>query len=99
MASFVQLVEFETDDIEACKETLEKFLGEHPDVITSSSSTWTEDRERRGTYVSIIEFPSYEKAMEQSNSAEMTEMTQRLGRLIKGPARFRNLDVISVMKL
>ena len=99
MAGFIQLVEIDTDNIEACIELLERFRDEHPGVMTASVSTLTEDRDRRGTYVSIVEFPSYEKAMEQSNSAEITEMTQQLGKLLKGPARFRNLDVHAVMRV
>jgi quinol monooxygenase YgiN len=97
MARFVQLVEFETSDIEAVRAELERFRDEHPGVLTSSASTVTEDRDRPGTYISIVEFPSYEKAMEQSNNPDLSQFASRLAQLMSGPPRFRNLDVRSTL--
>lgn len=97
MTGFVQLVEFEASDIGAVTALLEKFRDEHPGVMTSPAATLTEDRDHPGTYISIVEFPSYEKAMEQSNHPALSEFTQHLAQVMSGPPRFRNLDVRSVM--
>lgn len=93
MAGFIQLIEFETSDIEAVQAVLERFRDEHPGVLTSTASTTTEDRDRPGTYIAVVEFPSYEKAMEQSNSPVLSEFAGQLAQLMSGPPRFRNLDV------
>ncbi|HLH28401.1 MAG TPA: hypothetical protein VKW77_05770 [Acidimicrobiales bacterium] len=93
MAGFVQLVEFETSDVDAVRDALLKFRDEHPGVLTSTGSKVTEDRDRPGTYVSIVEFASYEAAMEQSSNPALSELSTRLGQLMNGQPRFRNLDV------
>jgi hypothetical protein len=43
--------------------------------------------------VQIVEFPSYEEAMENSNLPETAEFSERVAKLCQGPATFRNLDV------
>jgi hypothetical protein len=93
VARFTQLIEFEASDIEAVQAGLERFRDEHPGVLTSTASTTTEDRDRPGTYIAIVEFPSYEKAMEQPNNPVLSEWASRLAQLMSGPPRFRNLDV------
>ena len=95
MAGFVQLVEFETDDPGALEAALIQFQADHPGVMTSTASTLTEDRDRPGTFISIVEFPSYDKAMEQSNHPALTSMAQELAHRMKATPRFRNLDVRS----
>lgn len=97
MAGFIQFVEFEATDIDAVAAVLERFRDEHPGALTASSSTITEDRDRPGTYLSIVEFPSYEKAMEQQSNPATSEFSASLTKVMSGPPRFRNLDVRSVL--
>ena len=97
MAAFVQFVEFEATDIDAVATALERFRDEHPGVLTASASTITEDRDRPGTYISIVEFPSYEKAMEQQSNPATSEFSASLAKVMSGPPRFRNLDVRSAL--
>ena len=56
-------------------------------------SVLSSDRDAPDTYVQIVEFPSHEAAMENSNMAETTEFAGRLAALCQGPPTFRNLDV------
>src|ERR1039458_6669066 len=93
MAGFIQFVEFEATDIDAVTAALERFRDEHPGVLTASASTVTEDRDRPGTYISIVEFPSYERAMEQQSNPATSEFSASLAKVMSGPPRFRNLDV------
>ena len=97
MAGFIPFVEFEATDIDAVATALERFRDEHPGALTASTSTITEDRDRPGTYISIVEFPSYERAMEQQSNPATSEFSANLAKIMSGPPRFRNLDVRSVL--
>ncbi len=97
MSGFIQLVEFEATDIGAVTAALERFRDEHPGALTATASTTTEDRDRPGTYISIVEFPSFEKAMEQQDNPATSEFSASLAKVMSGPPRFRNLDVRSVL--
>src|SRR5690242_13065564 len=90
---FVQIIEITTtrlDDIEALmEEWVTKTEGRrkaHRGVLTS-------DRERPNTYVQIVEFPSYEEAMANSNLPETSQFAEQLTKLCDGPPTFRNLDL------
>ena len=50
-------------------------------------------------YVQIVEFPSYEDAMSNSNLPETAAFAERLGKLCDGPMEFRNLDVRSIEEM
>ena len=97
MTGFIQFVEFETTDIDAVAAALERFRDEHPGALTASASTIAEDRDRPGTFLSIVEFPSYEIAMEQQSNPVASEFSASLAKVMSGPPRFRNLDVRSVL--
>jgi len=66
---------------------------------TAQRGTFTQDRERPNTYLQIVEFPSYEDAMANSDLPETAAFAQRLGELCDGPMLFRNLDVRSVEEM
>ena len=95
MAGFIQLVEFETDDIDRVENAIRKFRDDHPDVMKFTFSRVGEDRDKPGTYISIVEFPSYETAMEQSNHPALSEFVQSSEAGMMANRRFRNLDVRS----
>ncbi len=97
MAGFIQFIEFEASDIDAVAATLERFRDENPGALTASASTIAEDRDRPGTYISIVEFPSYEKAMEQQSNPATSAFSASLAEVMSGAPRFRNLDVRSVL--
>jgi hypothetical protein len=85
MSGFIQFVEFEATDIDAVTAALERFRDKHPGVLTASVSTVTEDRDRPGTYISIVEFPSYETAMEQQSNPATSEFSASLAEVMSGP--------------
>jgi quinol monooxygenase YgiN len=97
--AFIQLIEIETsrpDEVEALvAEWREQTLGRR----TAQRGTFTQDRERPNTYLQIVEFPSYEDAMANSDLPETAAFAQRLGELCDGPMLFRNLDVRSVEEM
>jgi hypothetical protein len=94
MAGFVQIIEFQTSRIEEIEE-----LGRPPRTGGSSAPTFrrilaTADRERPGTYLTILEFDSHESAMENSGRPETSEFAAKMAALCDGPPVFRNLDVL-----
>jgi quinol monooxygenase YgiN len=90
---FVQLIEFKTGDIDGFNRTLDEWLAKTTGVRTSSRAMQGRDRDNKGTYIHIVEFPSYEAAMENSNRPETAEFSAQLAKLCDGPPTFRNLDV------
>ena len=90
---FIQLIEFKTSDIDTFNKTLDEWLAKTTGVRTSTRATQCQDRDNSGSYLHIVEFPSYEAAMENSNRPETAEFAAQLAQLCDGPPTFRNLDV------
>jgi hypothetical protein len=96
MAGFVQIVEYQTSRIDEVTAIVEKFRDDRLSQgdTTVGRGTATADRDRPGYYLSILEFDSYESAMENSNRPDTTEFAARMAELCDGPPKFYNLDVI-----
>jgi hypothetical protein len=92
--SFVQIIEFQTSRIGEFDAALDDWIAKSEGWRAPTRAVHTEDRDRPGTYLQIVEFPSYEKAMENSARPETAEFAQRLVALCDGPPTFRNLDVL-----
>jgi hypothetical protein len=97
MAGFIQLIEYETSDVEAVQKAILTFRDEHPGVMTFTTSRVAEDRDKPGTYISIVEFASYEEAMAQSNNPALSEFLQGMGPELMANRSFRNLDVVATV--
>jgi hypothetical protein len=91
---FVQMIEFKTGDLDAYNAAMDDWLAKTAGVRTSTRAMQTQDRDSAGTYLNIVEFPSYEAAMENSNRPETAEFAAKLAKLCDGPPSFRNLDVL-----
>jgi quinol monooxygenase YgiN len=91
---FVQIIEFKTKDIDAFNKTLDDFLKSTEGTRTTTRGLQTRDRDAADTYLQIVEFPSHEAAMENSNKPETAEFAASLAKLCDGPPIFRNLDVL-----
>ena len=57
--------------------------------------TITADRTRPGTYLTVVEFASYEAAMENSHRPETSDFAKGKAALCDGPPTFYDLDVLS----
>lgn len=93
MAGFVQIVEFKTSRIDEIKALIDERRPQMEDGSTALRLTATADRDRPGYYLTIIEFDSYESAMENSNRPETSEFSAQMAKLCDGPPTFYNLDV------
>ena len=79
---FVQLIEFKTQDIDAFNRTLDEWLAKTSGVRTPTRAIQGRDRDNAGTYIHIVEFPSYATAMENSNRPETAEFAAQLGQAL-----------------
>jgi hypothetical protein len=95
---FVQMIQFETtrpDDVEALVgEWRAKTAGKR----TAQRGTFAQDRDRADTYVQIVEFPSYEAAMANSELPE-TAQAEKPRELCDREIVFRNLEVRTVEEM
>jgi hypothetical protein len=92
--TFIQIIDYQTTR----GPEIEAMLDEWRDVTegrrSTGSSVTCRDREHPDHYVTIVEFPSYEKAMENSNLPETRRFAARMGELCAGEPRFLNLDEV-----
>ncbi|KIS28939.1 hypothetical protein TV39_02115 [Arthrobacter sp. SPG23] len=94
MAGFVQIIEFQTSRIEEIEQLGRPSRTEGGTPATFRRIVATADRDRPGTYFTIVDFDSYESAMENSNRPETSEFAAKMAALCDGPLIFRNLDVL-----
>ena len=97
--SFIQVIEFTTtrpDDVEAL---VSEWRKQTEGRRSAQRGTFTMDREKPNTYVQIVEFPSFEEAMANSELPETAQFAERLSELCDGSMTFRNLDVRRVEEL
>jgi hypothetical protein len=92
---FVQIIEFKTSRIDEINAVLDEWMSETAgQVRTATRGMQTRDRDADGVYLSIVEFPSYEEAMANSQLPETSAFAARMAALCDGPPSFRNLDVV-----
>jgi len=96
MAGFVQIIEFKSSRPDEIKNLADKYRAERGAGAGPVRGTFTEDRDRPGTYLNIVEFESYEKAMENSNDPRTGEFAAAMAELCDGPPKFYNLDINEV---
>ncbi len=98
MAGFIQIIEFQTSQLDEV-EALGREIRDRLDDGRPSSpkrGTIAADRDRPGYYLNIVEFDSHEAAMENSSRPEVGEFAARLAKLCGSPPKFYNLDVREV---
>jgi hypothetical protein len=94
---FIQIVSFSTSRFDEVKALSDKFEADTEGRRTDTKATICADRDNPGRYAIVVEFPSYEAAMENSNLPETKELANAMRELADGPATYTNLDVIEVM--
>ena len=90
---FIQIIEVTTKRLDEIETLMDEWVTKTEGKRRTHRSTLTADRDRPDTYVQIVEFPSYEEAMANSNLPETGEFAERLVKLCEAPPNFRNLDV------
>jgi quinol monooxygenase YgiN len=97
--SFVQIIEFKTSQLDAMLELDKKWRDATEGKRTATVATMTRDRDRPDTYLWLIEFPSYEAAMQNDQLPETQAIAQEMMKVSVGEPVFRNLDVVQQRKL
>ena len=92
MSGFVQIIEFRTTKIDELMAFNEEWRQRFPDMGPSRVLVCA-DRDEQGKFYTLVEFPSYEAAMKNSEDPATTEFAERMAGLCDGPPTFRNLDV------
>jgi hypothetical protein len=98
VAGFIQIIEIQTsrfDEVDALGKEIRARLDDGR-ASSPLRGTIVADRDRPGVYLNIVEFDSYEAAMENSNRPETGEFAARLAKLCDAPPKFSNLDVREV---
>ena len=99
MTKFVQTIEFTTTRIDEFTGALDAWLADTEGTRIPTRGVLTKDRDQDNTYLQIVEFPSYEQAMENSNRPETTAFAKLMADLCDAPAVFRNLDILREEKM
>jgi len=94
VGEYIQIVEYESDDIDAVIRAANS-VPVPDDVPKPTSVIVVRDRDRPGTYATILRFNSHEDAMRHSESDATHERVAKLGPLMKGETRFYNLDILN----
>jgi hypothetical protein len=97
MAGFVQIIEYRTskpDEIAALMEDFQKTRMAAGDGPSPTRAITCADRDEPGRYFSVVEFASYDEAMENSKRADTTEFSAKMMELCDGPGAFHNLDLV-----
>jgi hypothetical protein len=97
--AFVQIIEIETTRPDEVEALVSQWRAKTEGTRKAQRGTFTKDRDRPDLYVQIVEFPSYEDAMANSQLSETAAFAEKLRALCDGPLLFRNLDVRSVEEL
>jgi len=91
--AFIQIIEVTSARPAEIEDLVAEWSAKTEGRRTVVRATLAADSDRPGTYVQIVEFPSYQEAMTNSGLPETGEFAEKLARLCDSPPVFRNLDV------
>jgi hypothetical protein len=91
--AFIQVIEVMTTRPDEVEALVSEWRAQTAGRRTAQRGTFTKDRDRPNVYVQIVEFPSYEDAMANSDLPETASFAERLATLCDAPVQFRNLEV------
>ena len=95
MPKFVQIVEFESKNIDEHMKIDKEWEAAAQGQSLGSRSMVCADRDNPGRYFVIVEFPSYEDAQKNNELPVTQEFSQRHAAVDDTEPRFVNLDVIT----
>ncbi|GIF43745.1 hypothetical protein [Actinoplanes xinjiangensis] len=91
--AFIQIVEYETDRPDEMWALGEQHIGGLGDTPPGFRLTITQDRDNPSRYVTIVEFPSYEEAMQTSAHPDTDAFARKMAALCTDGPHFRNLEI------
>src|SRR5713226_1319501 len=91
---YVQLVEYSTSRPDEVDQLMSEWVSATQGKRTATRSMTGMDRDEPNAYVEIVEFPSYEDAMRNSELTETGAFADKIAKLCDSGPEFRNLDVV-----
>ncbi|MGR4883036.1 ester cyclase [Streptomyces sp. LARHCF249] len=92
--TFVQIIDYKTSRQDDLNQLLDRYVSQSQGKRTVTHSVVGKDREAENHYVDVVEFPSYEDAMKNSQLPETDTMFREMVALCEGMPTFTNLDVV-----
>ncbi|HEY0618234.1 MAG TPA: hypothetical protein VGD15_11610 [Kribbella sp.] len=99
MAGFVQIIEYRTskpDEVAALTDEFQKSREAENDSAVPGRGMTCGDRDNPGRYFTIVEFDSYDAAMENSKRSDTSEFAAKMMELCDGAPTFYNLDLLQM---
>jgi quinol monooxygenase YgiN len=90
--SFIQIIDYETDHAAEIDAKMREGM-EEAGVAGFVRLEHTQDHDNPRHFMTIVEFDSYEEAMENSSRPETDQMARELAALCSAGPSFSNLDV------
>jgi steroid delta-isomerase-like uncharacterized protein len=91
---FVQIIDYKTDRFDGVNALMDQWVEKTKGKRTTSHLMTGKDRAEGSHYVEIVEFPSYEEAMQNSKLPETDRIFQEMVSLCDGMPTFTDLDVV-----
>lgn len=92
--TFVQIIDCKTDARDEMNRLMDTWVEQTRGKRTATHSIVGQDRADTGHIVEIVEFPSYDDAMRNSDLPETARVYEQLRGLCDEPPRFTDLDVV-----
>ncbi|MEV3919980.1 hypothetical protein [Actinomadura coerulea] len=91
---FVQIIDYRTDRQDELEGLFDEWAEASQGKRTATHELHTKDRQDASHYVDIVEFPSYEEAMRNSDLPETRRIAGEMESLCSDGPRFLNLEVM-----
>lgn len=95
MSGFFQIIEWKTSRYDEVEQLNDEWRKRFP-TMGPSRIVVGADRDNAGSYMTVVEFDSYEDAMKNSADPATSEFAEKMGKLCDGPPTFHNLDVKNI---
>jgi quinol monooxygenase YgiN len=91
---FIQMIKFTTTKIDEIENIMQEWKSATEGERSTTKYALCVDRENPNKYVQIVEFPSYEEAMKNSELPATTKFSAEFASYCDEGPTFRNLDVL-----
>jgi steroid delta-isomerase-like uncharacterized protein len=91
---FVQIIDYKTARFDDMNAVMDQWVEQTKGKRTAAHAVTGKDRTESNHYVEIVEFPSYEVAMQNSRLPETDKMFKEMVALCDGMPSFTDLDVV-----
>lgn len=93
--TFIQTISFSTSRMDEMQKLMETLANERPQPGSGFlGSKVLKDRDKENAYMVVVEFESYEIAMENSARPETDAFAKQMAEMSEGPPTFGNYDLV-----